>query len=125
MRDEASPDERIRRGLRELREELALPREFPDEVLAAAELAARAGGLAGDTAAGRRRRDLTGIDFVTIDPPGSTDLDQAVHIERRGQGFRVRYAIADVAAFVGVGGPLDDECRARGVTIYLPDGRIP
>ncbi len=125
VRDEASPDERIRRGLRQLREELALPREFPDEVLAAAELAAHAGGLAGDAAAGRRRRDLTGIDFVTIDPPGSTDLDQAVHIERRGQGFRVRYAIADVAAFVGVGGPLDDECRARGVTIYLPDGRIP
>ena len=42
--------------------------------------------------------------FVTIDPPGSRDLDQALHLERRpGGGFRVRYAIADVAAFVDAG----------------------
>ena len=62
---------------------------------------------------------------MTIDPAGSRDLDQAFHAERRPHGFRVRYAIADVAAFVAPGGALDREAFARGVTLYLPDGRAP
>ena len=44
--------------------------------------------------------DRTDLPFVTIDPPGSMDLDQALHIERDGDGYVVHYAIADVAAFV-------------------------
>ena len=36
------------------------------------------------------RADLTDLPFVTLDPPGSTDLDQAMHLERRGNGYRVR-----------------------------------
>ena len=62
---------------------------------------------------------------MTIDPPGSRDLDQALHIERRGDGHRVRYAIADVAAFVAPGGALDAEAHARGVTVYAPDAKTP
>ena len=50
------------------------------------------------------------------------DLDQALHIERHGKGYRVRYAIADVAAFVTPGGPMDVEAHARGQTLYAPDG---
>ena len=50
------------------------------------------------------------------------DLDQALHLERRGQGYRVRYAIADVAAFVTPGGPMDVEAHERGQTLYAPDG---
>ena len=49
------------------------------------------------------------------------DLDQAMHIERRGKGYRVRYAIADVAAFVDPGGPMDVEAHERGETLYAPD----
>jgi len=71
------------------------------------------------------RVDLTAIPFVTIDPPGSTDLDQAVQIERRGTGYRVRYAIADVPAFVTPGGALDRETHARATTVYCPDLRVP
>jgi exoribonuclease R len=37
----------------------------------------------------------------------------------------VRYAIADVPAFVRPGGAVDAEARLRGQTIYAPDGRIP
>src|SRR5918911_638852 len=73
-------------------------------------------------AAGRARVD---IPFVTIDPPGSRDLDQALHIERRGDGHRVRYAIADVGAFVAAGGALDRDTHARGVTVYAPDEKAP
>jgi exoribonuclease R len=73
------------------------------------------------------RADARDIPFVTIDPPGSKDLDQALHLERAasGGGFRVRYAIADLAAFVRPGGALDAGLWARGVTYYAPDGAVP
>ncbi len=97
--------------------ELHLPGEFADEVLAAADQAAAGAQLPA--------LDRTDIPLVTLDPAGSMDLDQAVHIERRDDGFRVHYAIADVAAFVVPGGPLDEEAHARGETLYAPDHRIP
>ena len=53
------------------------------------------------------------------------DLDQAVHIERAGDGYTVHYAIADVAAFVQPGDPIDLEARKRGETLYAPDKRTP
>ena len=43
--------------------------------------------------------DLRDVPFLTIDPPGSTDLDQAMALSRTGDGYLVQYAIADVAAF--------------------------
>lgn len=73
------------------------------------------------------RRDARDIPLVTIDPVGSMDLDQAVAIEPRrdahgGQaGYRVYYAIADVAAFIAPGDLLHAESLERGQTIYLPD----
>lgn len=70
-------------------------------------------------------RDETAVELVTIDPPGSMDLDQAMHIERHGDGFRVRYAIADVPAFLRAGGALDAETWQRGQTVYCPDRRVP
>jgi exoribonuclease R len=69
--------------------------------------------------------DLTDIPFVTIDPAGSTDLDQALAIEPDAAGWRVFYAIADLPGFVTPGGAIDAEARRRGQTLYAPDGRIP
>jgi len=69
--------------------------------------------------------DATDIPLFTIDPPASTDLDQAMHLSRRGAGYRVRYAIADVAAFVVPGSALDAEAHRRVMTLYFPDTRIP
>lgn len=69
--------------------------------------------------------DLTALPFITIDPPGSQDLDQAMFLERDGDGYVVHYAIADVPSFVPAGGPLDTETRRRGQTIYTPGNRIP
>ena len=65
------------------------------------------------------------IPFVTIDPPGARDLDQALHIERTGAGHRVRYAIADVAAFVEPGDAADVGAWEQGVTLYHPDHQEP
>ena len=53
------------------------------------------------------------------------DLDQALHIERDGDGYVVHYAIADVAAFVAPGDPVDEEANRRGETLYAADSKIP
>lgn len=71
-----------------------------------------------------QRVDLTDVPFVTIDPEGSTDLDQAVRVDVDGHGWRVRYAIADVAAHVSPGGAIDTDAWARVETTYCPDLRI-
>jgi len=104
-------------GFDAIRDELGVPGEFAPEALAEADAAARAPRLPA--------ADLTAIEFFTIDPPGARDLDQAMQLERRGSGYRVRYAIADVAAFVAPGGALDAETWRRGVTHYAPDRAVP
>lgn len=108
----------LRAALRGLRTELSLPDDFPPDVLAEVADAARGPELAGHA-------DATDIPFLTIDPPASTDLDQAMHLERRAHGYRVHYAIADVAAFVRPGGALDAEAHRRVATLYFPDGKVP
>lgn len=64
--------------------------------------------------------DWTTIPFVTIDNADSRDLDQALHIERDGTGFRLRYALADAAFYVRPGSALFDEALNRGTTFYTP-----
>ena len=112
-------------GLALIRQQQKVPGPHPPEVVAEAEAAAKRVLTRLDRDAGRR--DARDLPFVTIDPPGSRDLDQALHIEPHGggRGWRVHYAIADVAAFVEPGGPLDAACWDRGLTFYLPDGRAP
>lgn len=108
----------LRAALRELRTTLDVPEGFPAEVLAEAESAAKAPRLPD--------HDATDIPFFTIDPPGSVDLDQAMHLaSRRDGGFRVHYAIADVAAFVTPGGAIDAEAHRRVQTLYFPDEKVP
>jgi exoribonuclease R len=107
----------FRASLSAIRRELEVPAEFPAEVVQAALTAAANPRLP--------ELDRTEIEFVTIDPPDSMDLDQALHIERNSDGYTVHYAIADVAAFVQPGDPIDVEARKRGETLYAPDKRTP
>ncbi|MET8084547.1 RNB domain-containing ribonuclease [Micromonospora sp. NPDC005194] len=101
-----------------LRRELGLPEGFPAAAQREADAAA--------AAPPRPSVDRTDIPFVTVDPATSRDLDQAMHLARRpGGGYRVRYAIADVAAHVEPGGALEEETWRRGQTVYLPDGNVP
>ncbi|GHF07703.1 RNB domain-containing ribonuclease [Pseudolysinimonas yzui] len=113
---EASQPELVA-ALAAIRAELELPSGFPAEVSAEA-------GRAVD-AYEPPDLDLTDLPFVTIDPAGATDLDQALAIEPDGAGWRVFYAIADLPGFVAPGGAIDDEARERGQTLYAADGRIP
>ena len=107
----------LTRAFDAVREELKVPGPFPPDVLAEAEAVAGSAELP--------QRDETALPFLTIDPSGSMDLDQALLIERVGKGYRVRYAIADVPAFVRPAGAIDIEARRRGQTIYAPDHRTP
>ena len=100
-----------------LRTELGIPAAFPPQ--AETEAAEEA------THPALPDRDLTEVPFLTIDPPGSVDLDQAMALSRAGSGYLVRYAIADVAAFVRPGGAVDTEAHHRGETLYSPDRRTP
>ncbi|MFG2622382.1 RNB domain-containing ribonuclease [Streptomyces sp. NPDC048507] len=108
----------LRAALRVLRARLGVPEAFPPGVLAEAARAAAAPRLP--------ELDATDVPLFTIDPPGSVDLDQAMHLAKRpGGGYRVHYAIADVAAFVTPGGALDTEAHRRVTTLYFPDERVP
>ncbi len=107
----------LAQALKALRTTLELPGPFPEEVLREA-----AAAVAGHQLP---ELDLTHVEFVTIDPASSTDLDQALYLDRAGEGYKVFYAIADVPSFVTPGSALDAETRHRGQTFYTPDGRIP
>jgi len=105
-------------GLAAIRVAAEVPSGFPAEVEAAAERAAAEPHLPD--------LDRTDLELITIDPAGSRDLDQALHIARGPSGeFVVSYAIADVAAFVRPGDPVDRETHRRGTTLYAPDHRTP
>ncbi|KOV71068.1 RNB domain-containing ribonuclease [Streptomyces sp. MMG1121] len=117
IRVTGAPEAPLRAALAALRTELGVPEDFPPPARAEAERVAKAPA--------RPAYDATDIPFFTLDPPASTDLDQATHLSRRGAGYRVRYAIADVAAFVAPGGALDAEAHQRVNTLYFPDEKVP
>ncbi len=72
------------------------------------------------------RMDLTHLPLPTIDPEDARDHDDAVWVERTDDGgYRAWVAIADVSSYVEVGTKIDEEARARGCSVYLPDRAVP
>ncbi|MFJ1758054.1 RNB domain-containing ribonuclease [Kitasatospora sp. NPDC088134] len=113
----AAQTARINTELADLRARLEIRTDWPPEVLAEADRAASLPRLP--------ETDATDLELFTLDPPGSRDLDQAMHLTRRGTGYRVHYAIADVPAFVTPGGAVDTEAAHRVQTLYFPNGNVP
>lgn|SRR3990167_141909 len=71
------------------------------------------------------RTDLTQLPIVSIDPPGCTDIDDALHVRILPNGnYEVGVHIADVTHFVKFGTAIDTEASLRGNTVYLVDQRI-
>ena len=101
----------------QIRDALKIPIGFDPNVLTEAETVAQrpVSGLP----------DRQDIPFITIDPPTSRDLDQAFFAARQGDGYAVKYAIADVGFFVARGSALEQEAWRRGLTMYSPDLKTP
>jgi exoribonuclease R len=116
VRAPRNADQSLDAGLARIREQFGVPSGFGPEAAGAAVAAAR-------RQPGSEHVDRTDRPFVTLDPAGSTDLDQAFAMETAGADVVLHYAIADVGFFVAPGDPLDTEAWTRGLTIYLPDER--
>ena len=71
------------------------------------------------------RKDLRHIPICSVDPPGCTDIDDALHYRELDNGnCEVGVHIADVCHFIRPGTALDEEAANRGTTVYLADKRI-
>jgi ribonuclease R len=99
----------------------ALPFEF------SAEAAREAARLPDEVRAADRkgREDLTALPIVTIDGANARDFDDAVWCEKKGKGFRLVVAIADVSHYVRDASALDADARERGNSVYFPRRVIP
>jgi ribonuclease R len=99
-----------------------IPHEWPEEVIdEAGRLEAEP--LDEDKA---HRVDLRDLPFVTIDGEDARDFDDAVYCaSRRGGGFTLWVAIADVSHYVKPGAPLDEEAVVRGNSVYFPERVVP
>jgi len=98
-----------------------LPTKFPEDVLAAAKSFA-------DTvpsSASQGREDCRGTLVVTIDPDDARDFDDAIHVEKSKDGWKLTVHVADVSHYVLPATPLDHEAYKRGNSVYLPDRVIP
>ncbi|MEZ2601182.1 ribonuclease R [Kluyvera intermedia] len=72
------------------------------------------------------RVDLRDLPLVTIDGEDARDFDDAVYCEKkRGGGWRLWVAIADVSYYVRPPTPLDGEARNRGTSVYFPTQVVP
>lgn len=104
-----------------LLESYGVPRAWPEGVERAAER------LPQHVHPGRHRDrvSLMDVPLVTIDSESAKDFDDAVYAERRGRGWRLVVAIADVAHYVKPGSALDQCAWERGTSVYLADRVIP
>jgi ribonuclease R len=99
-----------------------IPSEWPAEALSEAEALS-------DTVQEKdkqHRVDIRHLPFVTIDGADARDFDDAVLCEKRkGGGWRLSVAIADVSHYVPCNSALDVEGRKRGNSVYFPDYVVP
>ena len=71
------------------------------------------------------REDIRDLPLVTIDGETARDFDDAVFCEKKGRGWRLVVAIADVSHYVKPGMVLDGEAMERGNSVYFPRRVIP
>ncbi|KAK7901150.1 hypothetical protein WMY93_017919 [Mugilogobius chulae] len=72
-----------------------------------------------------KREDLRQLTVCSVDPPGCTDIDDALHCRELDNGnLEVGVHIADVSHFIRPGNALDQEAANRGTTVYLCGKRI-
>ena len=99
--------------------ESGIPTEFTPEELSEAER------VAGEQISEDGRERFDGLTVMTIDGEGAKDLDDAVSLVKRGEGWRLYVHIADVSHYVREKTPLDRCVMNRGTSVYFTDKVVP
>lgn len=74
----------------------------------------------------KKRKDLTHLDIVTIDPETSKDLDDAIYVTKKNEKeYKLYVCIADVAHYVTYNSIVDNDAYKRGTSVYLVNQVIP
>lgn len=110
--DESFNPHPLRQGLNLIPPALALPAAWQDP---------------GGELPGGSRLDLTHLPAYAIDDAATEAPDDALSFEPAAgeETGRIWVHVADAAALAPPNSPLDIEARARGVTLYLPEGVTP
>lgn len=108
----------LQRGLAILNLQHDVPSLYKKETVDRVEAMTRRGVDEPDALDMQGRLDLTSLNTFTIDPPGSTDLDDALSVESCEGGYKVGVHIADVSYYVQKNDPVDEEARERATTFY-------
>lgn len=95
---------------------------FPEEVLRYAGHVSHKGIEPQDL---EKRLDLRGEAIFTIDGADTKDIDDAVSLEKRADGWRLGVHIADVSHYVKPNTPLDVEAFERGTSVYYANSVVP
>lgn len=71
------------------------------------------------------RRDFRQEKTFTIDPNGTQELDDAIHVKQLGDGqVEIGIHVADVAHFIKPNSLVDREAKKRGTGVYLMDRAV-
>ncbi|MBU0482632.1 MAG: RNB domain-containing ribonuclease [Proteobacteria bacterium] len=103
-------------------ERFEVPTDFPEEVQAEAASCIEPDL---DELLADGYRDLTDLPLITIDGALTRDFDDALHIEKIGENFRVGIHVADVSRYVKPRSPLFLEAEKRCTSLYFADRQIP
>ncbi|MGY5453479.1 exoribonuclease II [Agarivorans sp. MS3-6] len=71
------------------------------------------------------RRDISNELFFTIDGESTKDMDDAVSIVSKDEGWSLKVAIADPSAYLAEGSALEAVAAKRAFTLYLPARTVP
>ena len=72
-----------------------------------------------------KRRDLTDLEFVSIDAAKTQDIDDALYAEISNDGWTLFVAIADPTAYVDRASGLYRDVAARGTSVYFHGNVLP
>ncbi len=72
-----------------------------------------------------KRKNLTRLNFITIDGDNTIDIDDAVYAQKLDDKWKLLVAISDVSEYISENSLIDNEAYDRTSTVYLLGRTIP